>query len=95
MQSSFSLLTLNYPSLSAREFLTLLQNKLRMKGLVIGPDFALGRGGEGNIPTLRKLGSEMGFSVTVIPPVKITAKSSAALPSAKPWPMVIWKKSAG
>jgi riboflavin kinase / FMN adenylyltransferase len=56
--------------LSAREFLTLLQNKLRMKGLVIGPDFALGRNGEGNIPTLRRLGNEMGFSVTVIPPVR-------------------------
>ncbi len=57
--------------LSAREFLTLLQNKLRMRGLVIGPDFALGHRGEGNIPTLRRLGSEMGFSVTVVPPVRI------------------------
>ncbi len=57
--------------LSAREFITLLQKYLRLKALVIGPDFALGRGGEGNIPTLQKLGSEMGFSVTVIPPVRI------------------------
>jgi riboflavin kinase / FMN adenylyltransferase len=56
--------------LSARDFLSLLQKKLRMKGLVVGPDFALGRGGEGNIPTLRRLGSEMGFSITVIPPVQ-------------------------
>ena len=56
--------------LSAREFVTLLQTKLRMKGLVIGPDFALGRKAEGNIPKLRQLGLEMGFSVTVIPPVK-------------------------
>jgi riboflavin kinase/FMN adenylyltransferase len=57
--------------LSAHKFLTLLQRKLRMKGLVVGPDFALGRRGEGNIPTLRRLGEEMGFSVTVIPPVRI------------------------
>ena len=57
-------------SLSAREFITLLQKKLRMKGLVVGPDFALGRNSEGGISTLRKLGSEMGFSVTVIPPVR-------------------------
>jgi riboflavin kinase/FMN adenylyltransferase len=57
-------------SLSARDFLTLLQEKVRMKGLVIGPDFALGRNSEGNIGALRQLGAEMGFSVTVIPPVR-------------------------
>ncbi len=57
-------------ALSARDFLTLLQSKLHMKGLVVGPDFALGRGGEGNIEYLRRAGREMGFSVTVIPPVK-------------------------
>jgi riboflavin kinase / FMN adenylyltransferase len=56
--------------LSARDFLALLQKHLRLKGLVIGPDFALGRHGEGNIPTLRRLGSEMGFSVTVIPAIR-------------------------
>ncbi len=56
--------------LSAREFLTLLKKHLHMKGLVIGPDFALGRNSEGNIPTLRLLGAEMGFSVTVIPAVR-------------------------
>jgi len=56
--------------LSARQFLVLLQKRLRLKGLVVGPDFALGRGGEGNIAVLRNLGSEMGFSVTVIPGVK-------------------------
>jgi riboflavin kinase / FMN adenylyltransferase len=56
--------------LSAREFLTLLKTQLHMKGLVIGPDFALGRECEGNIPTLRQLGKEMGFSVTAIPPIK-------------------------
>jgi riboflavin kinase/FMN adenylyltransferase len=57
--------------LSACEFLAYLQKYLRLKALVIGPDFALGRRGEGNIPTLQKLGNEMGFSVTVIPPVRI------------------------
>jgi riboflavin kinase/FMN adenylyltransferase len=53
----------------ARKFLELLREHLRMRGLVIGPDFALGKNNEGNIPTLIKLGEEMGFSVTVIPPV--------------------------
>jgi riboflavin kinase / FMN adenylyltransferase len=56
--------------LSARDFLTLLQKQLRLKGLVIGPDFALGHKGEGNIPTLQRLGAEMGFTVTVIPAIK-------------------------
>jgi riboflavin kinase/FMN adenylyltransferase len=60
--------------LSAREFVTLLIEKLRMRGLVIGPDFALGRNGEGDIPSLRKLGHELGFSVTVIPPVKMNGE---------------------
>ncbi|MCX8126367.1 MAG: bifunctional riboflavin kinase/FMN adenylyltransferase, partial [Dehalococcoidia bacterium] len=32
----------------AREFVSLLQKYLRMKGLVVGPDFALGRQREGN-----------------------------------------------
>jgi riboflavin kinase / FMN adenylyltransferase len=56
--------------LSASQFLALLRSKLRMKGLVIGPDFALGKGAEGNIPHIRQLGEEMGFRVTVIPPVR-------------------------
>lgn len=56
--------------LSARQFILLLQQELRLKGLVIGPDFALGHKGEGNIPFLRQLGIELGFSVTVIPPVR-------------------------
>jgi riboflavin kinase / FMN adenylyltransferase len=60
--------------LSAREFIDLLRSKLRMKGLVIGPDFAMGRHGEGNIPALKKLGRELGFSVTVIPPVKMNGE---------------------
>jgi riboflavin kinase / FMN adenylyltransferase len=67
--------------LSAPEFISLLQNKLKMRGLVIGPDFALGREAKGTIFTLQKLGSEMGFSVTVIPPVKINGEivSSTAI----------------
>lgn len=61
--------------LSARQFIDLLRTKLCMKGLVVGPDFALGRNGEGDIPTLKKMGRELGFSVTVIPPVKIRGET--------------------
>lgn len=54
--------------LSAREFVLLLKKHLRMCGLVVGPDFALGRGREGNADALRKLGHELSFSVTVLSP---------------------------
>lgn len=58
-------------ALSARQFVSLLQKHLRMRGLVIGPDFALGKDREGNADLLGKLGKEMGFSVSVVPPEKI------------------------
>ncbi len=57
--------------LSARQFLELLQKHLRMRGVVIGPDFALGRNREGDTETMRRLGQEMGFSVSVVPPLII------------------------
>ena len=60
--------TLEVARLSAREFLSLLNEHLRMRGLVVGPDFALGRGREGDIDSVRALASEMGLSVEVIAP---------------------------
>jgi len=65
----------------AREFLEILQKKLRMRGLVVGPDFSLGKDNEGNIATLKKLSQEMNFSLTVIPPVIINGEviSSTAI----------------
>lgn len=69
--------------LSAREFVLLLKEHLRMRGLVIGPDFAMGRGREGNAASLSRLGEELGFSVIVIPP-KVVGEvvSSTAIRSA-------------
>ena len=55
--------------LSARRFITLLKKHLRMRAIVIGPDFVLGREREGNADTLRTLGEELDFSVVVISPV--------------------------
>ena len=55
--------------LSAREFVSLLVEKLRMKGLVVGPDFALGRNREGNTERLAELGREFGFFVDVLEPL--------------------------
>jgi riboflavin kinase/FMN adenylyltransferase len=61
-------------ALSARQFLGLLQEHLRMKGLVIGPDFALGKSREGDISAIKQLGKETGFSVSVVPPLKINGE---------------------
>ena len=55
--------------LSAREFIQLLKDHLRMRGLIIGPDFALGKNREGDVSRLRLLGKEMGFSVEVAKPL--------------------------
>lgn len=57
--------------LGAREFLLLLREHLKLRGLVIGPDFTLGRGREGDEGTLRALGREMGFAVEAVPPVRL------------------------
>ena len=54
--------------LSARDFVGLLQKHLKMRGLVVGPDFTLGRNREGNAEVLHSLGKEMGFTVTIIAP---------------------------
>ena len=62
--------TLELSMLNAREFVSMLSNNLRMKGLLVGPDFALGHRREGDIPTLKGLGSEMGFWVETIEPVE-------------------------
>ncbi len=67
--------------LSARQFVSLLKKYLRMRGIVIGPDFALGRNREGSTSTLPALGQDMNFSVTVIPPIMVNGEvvSSTAI----------------
>jgi riboflavin kinase/FMN adenylyltransferase len=60
--------------LSAQEFISLVKKHLRMRGIMVGPDFALGRGGEGNIKLLRTLGLEMKFSVEAIRPYTINGE---------------------
>jgi riboflavin kinase/FMN adenylyltransferase len=67
--------------LTAQRFVQLLKEYLKMRGLIIGPDFALGRDREGDAEKLRLLGREMGFSVEVIPPVVLDGQvvSSSAI----------------
>lgn len=53
--------------LSPREFLQLLVEELEMKLLVVGPDFALGRGRAGNLDVIREIGGDLGFRAEIAP----------------------------
>ena len=66
--------TLELAYLSTRQFVGLLMKYLRMCGLIIGPDFALGRDKKGNADTLRILGQKMNYDVTVIPPARVNSE---------------------
>jgi len=73
--------TTEVAALSAREFVLYLKKYLKLRGLVIGPNFALGRGREGNVATLQTLGQELGFTVEVVKPLitENTLVSSTAI----------------
>ncbi|MBN1160556.1 MAG: bifunctional riboflavin kinase/FAD synthetase, partial [Dehalococcoidales bacterium] len=60
--------------LGAREFITLLQKYLKMRLLVVGEDFALGKEREGDTENLKKLGRSMNFDVIIVPPLKINGE---------------------
>ncbi len=53
----------------AEVFVRRLVEKLHMRELWVGPGFALGRGREGQIPALERLGQELGYSVHVVEPM--------------------------
>jgi riboflavin kinase/FMN adenylyltransferase len=52
---------------TAYDFMIWLKRKLGLKHLLIGYDFALGKGREGNAARLAEIGLELGYSVDVIP----------------------------
>ena len=55
-------------ALSAAEFMSTLAGNIPLRALWIGPDFALGRGREGNAARLSEIGAALGYSVQVVPP---------------------------
>jgi riboflavin kinase / FMN adenylyltransferase len=53
---------------SADRFAATLTESLGMRLLIVGPGFALGRGREGNLEFLGRLGARRGFRVTTVAP---------------------------
>jgi riboflavin kinase/FMN adenylyltransferase len=49
---------------TARQFAELLVRRLRMRHLIVGPDFALGKGREGTVPVLQAIGKELDYTVS-------------------------------
>ena len=68
-------------ALTARDFVLLLKKHLNMCGMVLGPDFALGRGRQGSPDYLQLLGDELGFRVEVVKPARLDGEviSSSAI----------------
>lgn len=61
--------------LSARDFVAhILRDGLRIRWLVVGHDFKFGHGREGNVSTLRELGSEFGFGVDEFRPFMVDGR---------------------
>ncbi|MCL2149671.1 MAG: riboflavin biosynthesis protein RibF [Dehalococcoidia bacterium] len=59
----------------ARTFALLLQHHLKMKGLILGWDFAMGHHREGTLAALAELGSQLGFTTEVMPAVTLGSET--------------------
>ena len=59
---------------SAADFTTLLVESLAMKGLVLGPDTALGHNREGDFEFLTRRGEELGFWVEAVSPLDMNGQ---------------------
>ena len=53
-------------TVSAYDFMLRLRHQLGLRHLMIGYDFALGKGREGNAARLTEIGSELGYTVEVV-----------------------------
>jgi riboflavin kinase / FMN adenylyltransferase len=58
-------------AMRAHQFVELMHHHLRMQKLLVGYDFALGKGREGDVQALKKLGNQFKFEVDVMPQVEI------------------------
>jgi len=53
-------------TVTAHDFMSRLKHQLGLQHLLIGYDFALGKGREGNAARLAEIGSELGYTVEVV-----------------------------
>lgn len=61
-----------FASISACDFVrNILVKKIGIKGIVVGYDYTFGHNREGNIDLLKKMGVDLGFSVTMLGQVKV------------------------
>lgn len=58
-------------SRSARDFIRELKERLGLRKLCVGPDFAMGHNREGNVAMLQRLGDEFDYSVSVVRPIRL------------------------
>ena len=60
---------------TARQFAELLSGTMRMKGLVLGPDSALGKGREGDLAFMQAEGERLGFWVRSVEPLELNGQA--------------------
>ena len=61
--------TTEFSQVTAGDFVKMLVDSLHMRGLVLGPDTALGRNREGDFEFLREVGDKLGFWVETVEPL--------------------------
>lgn len=61
-------------TLSAEEFMREVKDHLGITHLLVGVNFALGRGRSGDIPTLQALGEQLGFTLEIVDPIKVNGE---------------------
>ncbi|MBL8063889.1 MAG: bifunctional riboflavin kinase/FAD synthetase, partial [Anaerolineales bacterium] len=59
--------TTDLSTVPAHEYMSRLKKHLGLSHLLIGYDFALGKGREGNAPRLTEIGLKLGYTVEVVP----------------------------
>lgn len=66
--------TLKLSKVIAADFAKLLTDSLKMKGLVLGPDSALGKDRQGDLAFMKQQGEQSGFWATSVEPLEIEGK---------------------
>ena len=61
---------LQIAGLTAREFMGRVHRSLQPRHILVGYDFALGRGREGNVERLKELGQEFKYTLDVLQPIQ-------------------------